>query len=190
MKAKHCLRPDHQSQVAMAHLMCPCDWTWGAPDSTLILDGSVRVFPDEISIQTGGLSPRKLPCPNTGGHPAHGEPQWDKRQRKEGFAFFFSASLLSSNFSFISSSCPHTGIYTTALLGLRLADHRSWDLSTLGSWEPIFIINTVWLSGLGIIPQSKGSLARFPVMEHAWVAGSVPGQEDMEEATKRVAFIH
>ena len=29
----------------------------------------------------------------------------------------------------------------------------------------------VWLSGLDIILQTKGSLVRFPVKAHAWVAG-------------------
>ena len=32
----------------------------------------------------------------------------------------------------------------------------------------------VWLSGLSTSLQAKGSLVRFPVRAHAWVAGQVP----------------
>ena len=34
----------------------------------------------------------------------------------------------------------------------------------------------VWLSGLSAGLQSKGSLVRFPVRAHTWVAGQVPGR--------------
>ena len=32
-----------------------------------------------------------------------------------------------------------------------------------------------WLSGLGVILQTKGSPVQFPVRTHSWVAGQVPG---------------
>ena len=32
----------------------------------------------------------------------------------------------------------------------------------------------MWLSGLNASLQTKGSLVRFPVRAHAWVAGQVP----------------
>ena len=48
----------------------------------------------------------------------------------------------------------------------------------------------VWLSWLGVIPQSKGSPARFPVKAHTWVEGSRPGQsEQVQEATDRCFFL-
>ena len=34
----------------------------------------------------------------------------------------------------------------------------------------------VWLSGLRASMQTKGSLVRFPVRAHAWVAGQVPSR--------------
>ena len=34
----------------------------------------------------------------------------------------------------------------------------------------------VWLSGLTVGLQTKGSLVRFPVRAHAWVAGQVPSR--------------
>ena len=39
------------------------------------------------------------------------------------------------------------------------------------------------LSGLGIIPQRERSPVQFPVRAHAWVAGLVPGQGCVREAT-------
>ena len=32
----------------------------------------------------------------------------------------------------------------------------------------------MWLSGLNASLQTKGSLVRFPVRAHAWVAGQIP----------------
>ena len=34
----------------------------------------------------------------------------------------------------------------------------------------------MWLSGLGVIPQTKGSQVQFPVRAHAWVVGQVPSR--------------
>ena len=42
---------------------------------------------------------------------------------------------------------------------------EEWDVSL---W-------LVWLSGLGVLPQTGRLQVRFPVRARAWVAGQVPG---------------
>ena len=48
----------------------------------------------------------------------------------------------------------------------------------------------VWLSWLGIVPQSKRSLVQFLVRAHAWVVGSVPGQGMFERQPIDVSLSH
>ena len=48
----------------------------------------------------------------------------------------------------------------------------------------------VWLSGLGIIPQSKRPPVRFPVRAHAWVAGLEPGRDICERQPSAVSLPH
>ena len=38
----------------------------------------------------------------------------------------------------------------------------------------------MWLSWLGVIPQSERSLVQFPVRAHAWVVGLVPSWSTYE----------
>ena len=46
----------------------------------------------------------------------------------------------------------------------------------------------VWLSGLNAGLQTKGSLVRFPVRAHTWVAGQVPSWEHAR-GTQLVFFL-
>ena len=39
---------------------------------------------------------------------------------------------------------------------------------------------SVWLSWLGIIPQSKASQVCFPISAHAWVVGLLPGVPSLD----------
>ena len=41
----------------------------------------------------------------------------------------------------------------------------------------------VWLCGVGAVPQSERSQARFPVRAQAWAAGQAPGCGHTQEAT-------
>ena len=38
----------------------------------------------------------------------------------------------------------------------------------------------MWLSWLGVVPQSERLLVQFPVRAHAWVAGLIPSQGILE----------
>ena len=51
-------------------------------------------------------------------------------------------------------------------LGINMVVHRVSKIF-LSPW-------LVWLSGLSACLRTKGSLVRFPVRAHAWVAGQIP----------------
>ena len=48
----------------------------------------------------------------------------------------------------------------------------------------------VWLSWLGIIPQSEKLLVQFPVGSRALGAGSIPGQDAYKRQVIDVSLVH
>ena len=71
-----------------------------------------------------------------------------------------------------------SGSETLSDLHKHITEQLTWGAHPSMEVSKILKIQTkpwlVWFSGLSAGLQTKGSLARFPVRAHAWVAGQVP----------------
>ena len=82
------------------------------------------------------------------------------------YPYLIHSGRLETSMGTVTAALNHTGkiLYS---INLTSVVHRENNI------EPWL----VWLGGLSASLQTKGSLVRFPIRAHAWIAGQVPSWE-------------